>query len=453
MNKSSTRIGLAAMVLLMTASLAQAGGFSIYEAGAKATGMGCAVTASVDDGSAMFYNIAGISFMPGTVADLNVMPVRPHSKYQQATPPTPSATGETTEPTFLVPGVGVTHRTSGRWGFGVGVYAPFGLGVEWKDPENWVGRFTSYDVYLETIYVTPAVSFQVTPELAVAVGADIAHQSLELNRYSGTAFGGNNEPVNVIKAELEGSSDWNVTPCFGAMYKPAPQWSFGVMYHPKKTMKYDDGTGTLTNVAPEPLRDAVDAQLAFLGGNNYRLTSELGLPSMLSLGVSYAFTERFRAEFNAVHFGWSNFEKLDLSFYPEGSEEPSDDLSSTIYERYEDRWQWRLGFDFDATEKLKLLAGYARDETPQPVESISPLLPDATRNDYSIGAQYATGKWRFTVAWMAVINEARSNVENGQAVMFPEEREDPEEELIKTSEAGAYDTVANVFAFGVGYHF
>jgi long-chain fatty acid transport protein len=449
MKISSMGSGLAAVVLLAAAPLAYAGGFSIYEAGAKATGMACAVTASVDDGSAMFYNIAGISFMPGTVADLNVMPVRPHSKYQQATPPIPSATGETTEPTFLVPGVGVTHRTSGRWGFGIGVYAPFGLGVEWENPENWVGRFTSYDVYLETIYVTPAVSFQVTPELALAVGADIAHQSLELHRFSPQQFGGDAELVNVIDAELEGSSSLNVTPCFGAMYKPTARLSFGVMFHPEKTMEYDDGTGTLTNVAPPALEGAVDDALELLGGTSYTLSSELGLPHMLSLGVGYRFHERFRAEFNAVHFGWSNFEKLELNFDPD----PTGELSSTILERYEDRWQWRLGGEFDATEQLTLLAGYARDKTPQPVESMSPLLPDATRNDFSIGAQYATGKWRFTAAWMAVINEARSNVENGQAVMFEEEAADFEEALIKTTEAGAYETVANVFALGVGYHF
>ncbi len=35
------------------------------------------------------------------------------------------------------------------------------------------------------------------------------------------------------------------------------------------------------------------------------------------------------------------------------------------------------------------------------------LLPDATRNDFSIGAQYVAGPWRLTAAYMAVINETR----------------------------------------------
>ncbi len=115
MLKLSTRTSLAACLLLTLATLATAGGFSIYEAGAKATGMGCAVTASVADGSAMFYNIAGLSFMPGTVADLNVMPVAPTVKFAGIGDPFPSDTAETVDQSFLIPGLGVTHNPGGNW--------------------------------------------------------------------------------------------------------------------------------------------------------------------------------------------------------------------------------------------------------------------------------------------------------------------------------------------------
>ncbi|RKZ11920.1 hypothetical protein DRQ50_12790, partial [bacterium] len=259
--------------------------------------------------------------------------------------------------------------------------------------------------------------------------------------------------VNAINADLEGTSDINVTACFGGMYRPTPKLSLGVMYHHKKTMKFTDGTGHLTNVAPDALAPAVDDALDALAGEegkrDYALTTEVGLPSMLSLGVAYRFHPRLLVEFDAVHFGWSNFDELDLQFSPD----PTGELSGAIPENYEDRWQYRIGADWDLTPKLKLLAGYARDKTPQPKASMSPLLPDATRNDYSIGAQYRTGKWRFTASYMAVINEQRNNLENGQPAIFPEEANDPDVVRIKTLEAGSYDTVANIFALGVGYFF
>ena len=441
----STRACLTGCALLGLVGLAVGGGFSIYEAGAKATGMGCAVTASVDDGSAMFYNIAAISFMPGTFADANLMPVQPRIKFAGLGDPYPSATAETENQIFPIPGLGVTHNPGGRFAFGLGLSAPFGLGVAWEDPETFPGRYTSYDVYLATVYVTPAVSFKVTPQLSVAVGADIAYQSIELNRYAGQAFGGDAEMVNVLDAQLEGDSELNVTPAFGLMYRPTPKLSFGVMYHHEKAMEFGDGTGTLENIAPAgPLRDAVEP----LAGE-YGLTTELGLPHILSLGVAYQVHPKLLAEFNAVHFGWSNFDELALVFDPD----PGGQLSSTIPENYEDKWQFQLGLDYEVDARWSLLAGYVRDETPQPKASMGALLPDASRNDYSLGVQYRTGPWRLTASYMAVVNESRDNLDGNQVAVFPEEADDPEAIMERTAQAGNYESLANIFAFGVGHQF
>ena len=440
----STRVPIVACSLLLLAASAMAGGFSIYEAGAKATGMGCAVTASVDDGSAMFYNIAGMSFMPGTMADLNVMPVAPIMKYGAAGYNAPDFQGETVSQSFIIPGLGVTHNT-GKVAFGVGLSAPFGLGVEWDNPNQFPGRFTSYDVDLATVYITPAVSYLVTPELSLAVGLDIAYQHIELNRRVGQHYGADNQLVDVLDVQLEGKSDLNFTPALGLMYKPTPKLSLGVMYHHEKTMKYEDGDGTITSLAPDgPLADAV----APLVGE-YALSTELGLPHMLSIGVGYQFHPRLYVELDAVQFGWSNFDELALDFDPD----PSDALSSVIPEEYEDKWQFRLGMDYSVNDKWSLLAGYARDESPQPKASMGALLPDASRNDFSLGAQYATGSWRFTASYMVVIGEARDNLEDGRVAVFEEEASDPEAVWERQQQAGEYTNVANIWAFGIGRQF
>ena len=51
----------AGIALLAAAPAAIAAGFSIFEAGSKATGMAGAYIASADDGSSMFYNPAGLA--------------------------------------------------------------------------------------------------------------------------------------------------------------------------------------------------------------------------------------------------------------------------------------------------------------------------------------------------------------------------------------------------------
>ena len=163
-------------VLIFGSGSALASGFSIYEAGSKATALGCAFTATADDGSAMFYNSAGLSFMTGSRADVNAVLVAPQFAFTgklNKTDPT-SSTGEAEDKIYPVPGVYYTNNPGGLASFGIGVYAPFGLGVVWEDGANWVGRRISHDVQIQTIYVTPAISLKVSETLAVSAGMDIA---------------------------------------------------------------------------------------------------------------------------------------------------------------------------------------------------------------------------------------------------------------------------------------
>jgi len=440
---------IAAATLLLGVGTASAGGFSIYEAGARATALGCAFTATADDGSALFYNTAGLSYQPGTHADINLIPLTLKIKFRGATPPLTPPAGETIGQTFLLPTFGVTHHTGGKLAVGLGLYAPFGLGVEWRQPESWVGRFTSYDVDLQTLYLSPAVSYQVVDNLAISAGLDVAWQHIELNRYAGQPAGGDSEWTNFYDVDLEGTSDLNVTPAFGLMARPHPRVRLGAMYHFEKDMKFTGGDGTLTNVAPEPFRDAAETQLAALGGSSYDIATTVGLPHILSLGAAFQAADWAWVEFNAVHFSWSNFEELRLDFDPD----PTGQLSSVIPEEYEDVWQYRLGVDLDVAPRWKLMGGVVKDNSPQPKASISPLLPDADRTDWSFGVQHRLDRWTFTVSTMFVLNEERNNIVDGEAALFPHEEEDPETRVIKTREAGSYTSHATIVAFGVGYSF
>ena len=53
------------LVLLLSASTVNASGFLVYDQGADAMGKANAVTASVTDPNAVFYNPAGLSFSKG----------------------------------------------------------------------------------------------------------------------------------------------------------------------------------------------------------------------------------------------------------------------------------------------------------------------------------------------------------------------------------------------------
>ncbi len=437
MKGNNARILLTCVACLLLAGGAWAGGFSIYEAGARATAMGGAFTATADDGSAMFYNPAGLAFLSGTHLDLNLMPVIPQAKFTGAVMPDGSyATGETEDNVYPIPGTYYYHNT-GDFTWGIGIYAPFGLGVEWKDKDNWAGRHYSYDVYLSTIYATPTVAWQIADDVGIAMGIDVAFTHINYKQRQAVRFGGDAALVDVIDAEIDADSDLNFTPTAGLLVKATDWLDLGVMYHHQKTMAIRDGDLTLTNIAPDALRETVDLQIAALGGGTHKGKSDLKLPHIWSMGAAFQITEELRAEFDAVHFGWSHFDELTLDF-------DSDALDQTIIEGYEDAWQYRIGAEYVASDKLTLMAGYVYDETPQPIESMSPMLPDGDRNDYSFGlAWQATPQLSVTLSYMAVDFEERSNVVDGVHHSY-----DPED-----NPAGSYDSAADILGIGFGYRF
>ncbi|PIE76004.1 hypothetical protein CSA17_04570, partial [bacterium DOLJORAL78_65_58] len=418
-----------------------AAGFNLYEAGARATALGGAFTASADDGSALFYNPAGLSFQNGVKVSLNFMPVNPRFKFAGATTDfQEGSNAEAAHKSYLIPGAYYTNSANDRIAYGIGLYAPFGLGVEWMDPYRFAGRFVSYDVDIKTIYITPALSFKLGRNLALAIGADIGAQELSLERVTPHPTLG----VNAIDTHIEGKSKLNVTPTVGLMYRPGNKLSFGFMYHHKKTMDYEDQETTLKNML-QPGQAGYDWShplLSTLNGGHPTdlvhplISSEFNLPAIMSFGAAYQVSSRVRAEVNYVHFGWSTFSKLEMDFNVE-------ELDQDIAFDYKDSGQVRAGLDIDAVQdKLKVMLGYVHDETPQPLSAVSPLLPDSDRNDYSIGLQLKQDSWEFTACWMTVLAKGRTTIENGE----------PTNEN-SSYPVGTYKSVANIFGAGIGYHF
>src|ERR1051325_6949751 len=64
-NMTRCRRGVRLALLALCGQAVWASGFSILELGGRAAGMGGAFTAVADDGSAIFYNPAGIAFQKG----------------------------------------------------------------------------------------------------------------------------------------------------------------------------------------------------------------------------------------------------------------------------------------------------------------------------------------------------------------------------------------------------
>ncbi len=440
------------LVLLLAASVlvpsvAYPGGFNIYEQGSRATALGGAFTATADDPSALFYNMAGTAFLrEGWALSVNVSPVLPRNKFTRAMGRTAidfpgDPTAETKDAVFFPTGIYVTYRHDDIWSAGFSFSTPYGLGVEWDNQSTFSGRTESVNAQIEGLYFSPSVTFSPWSHLAIAGGFSLVKTSLELNSIRTTTFGTDNTTYNIADVTLEGTSRLGVGPNAAIMYRPSDRWSFGVNYRGGVLNEFrdDDAEFVQRTTGIGPVDDAVAAELAFL--NTKSANADIEFPAILMTGARYEVNEDFGLMVDFIWFDWSSFEEIRLVFSdPDIVGGDPTSVAQVIREDYSDGQQWRFGAEYRISPKLRGMVGFAYDNTPQPTGSVSPLLPDANRLDYSLGLTWEKENLEITAGYMFVDFDERSTVVDGVGQSFE-------------GFDGTYTALVHIPTIGFSYYF
>ncbi len=423
MNKARAVLGLCAvgLMLAMPLSTAYAGGFSIYEQGARAMGRASAFAASPDDPSAMFYNPAGLALLEGTQIYVGATVIIPSGDFTGAGT-LAGVTEEQVAQTFLPPNVYISHRINEKVVVGLGISTPFGLGTKWKDPATFTGRYLAHETAIEGVGISPTVAFTVNEKLSIGVGVELRLSQLVLKRYSyydATAFGLG--ILDVARAEIETDMANAMGFNIGALFQATDQISIGLAFRSAVTVDYE-GTATITQInTGVPL---IDGAVALTVGD-HDVTTSIDYPSVATVGVAYKLTDQLLVEADVQMWGWSVFKELVVEGLPTGTE--------TIDEDYEDAIEFRMGFEYWKTEDLALRAGFIYDVTPVPAKSISPLLPDASRTGFTFGIGKRFGSMTIDAAFMYL--------------MFADADTDGKHSVYN----GVYKNSGLLFGFNVGY--
>lgn len=391
-----------------------AAGFHLYEMGTRATALGGAFVATADDASAIFYNPAALAWQEGTEVALTVSPLRPTADYERDVSSAADypglATGSTKTETFFPTGLYASARLHDRIAAGIGFFTPFGLGVDWEDAGEFAGRPISTNAQLRTYYVSPVVAYQMTSCVSIGVGAHFVWSDVQLENITTQATGVGNQVVNVIDTTIEGSSDMGVGVALGLFVQATPKLALGLNFKQGVSSSISDGSATFSQrlTGIQAIDDAVAAQLDAIGGEGTQgASSELDFPDMFVVGGRYDFGRGLSVMADYVWFDWSVFDSIELEF--------EDAPARTLQEGYEDSWQLRGGVEYGFSEGWSAMLGYVRDKTPQPLSSMGPRLPDASRNDYSGGLSWTTrgGSTQLSLAYMYVRFDDRTTVEGG----------------------------------------
>jgi len=257
--KSLKAVGLAAAVgMAVGHATALAAGYSIYEQGAAALGMAGAGVASVSDASAVFFNPAALARLEGTQMVVGGSLLTPVTSFAGVAPyPGYGVTEEMKRQNFLPPTFYVSRHLAKAYAVGAGLNAPFGLGIEWKKPDTFTGRYIVTKADLRALNGNLSAAYAPSPKWSAGVGADLMFAKVKLqNRQQAVVPGGGGAVTDVAKVALESNytSGWGWNAALS--FQPAPECKLAASYHSKVIVK-PTGDATFTQIPTgDPVFDA-----------------------------------------------------------------------------------------------------------------------------------------------------------------------------------------------------
>jgi len=399
------RVGKALVVVALAALAAaplSAAGFGIFEQGAKANGMAGAFTAQADDPSALFFNAGGLGFVTKQEFSLGFTWIRSSKAEFRGANPYPGVGYRADQKTLseFPPHFYWVRPINNVWKFGFGIETPFGLTTEWND--NFAGRFISTKAALRVFDLNPTLGWQVTPSFGIGVGAIVRYSDLELNQHVGAINPFTLGVADVGKINLKGDFSegygWNI----GILHKYNNSFSWGLSYRSRVTVDYE-GNGRLTQIPTgTPFDQVVAGVLPY--GVKLPVKTSIDYPDMASLGLAMALNPTMLLEVDVNWTGWSRFKDLNVDFTGGSGNSLPD---ATIHERWKDVYNYRAGFRWTTSPSGQWRFGYVYDQTPQPEQSVNPLLPDADRNGFTIGYGF-TGAMKVDLSLMYLDFKERS---------------------------------------------
>jgi long-chain fatty acid transport protein len=447
---------LAAAALSATSALAQ--GSSVMTQGACAIGVAEAGVASpCTDGSAILFSPASIA-NHGSVVSGGVAGVTTSGSFTYDFTGTRVSRGAKTSP---VPFGFASVRLGKSLAFGVGGFAPYGLGVEW--PIGFEGRYVSYKTDLKNIYIQPTLAYRLGDRLSVGAGVDIVHGTLEINQRADLStvgvpntsftFGALGIPsgTDFADAHLKGTGN-GVTFNAGATVKLSRYADLGLRYMHRVKIDYKGDAvftqiGTGLTLAPgnplgfpggTPVDQVVAGQFTGTGAlTNQGLGTSLTLPAQFVAGLAFHPAESLKLMADYQWTGWSVFDSARIAFSGTGP-------SSTLILDYQNTNTFRFGADWAATQALNLRGGFIFNTAAEKGASVSPLLPEAERNYLTAGLGYHAGPLELDLAYQHIHQADR----RGRTRSRTSINQAPADVNV-----GVYHIQAHVLSAGLAWHF
>lgn len=373
-------------------------GLRIPNQDASAIARGNAFVATADNPSAIYYNPAGITQLEGQhIQAGSLFYLGIYADYQN-----PSGASFHNNPEIL-PAPTLQYTISPEdlpLSFGLGIYEPFGLSVDWSDSAPF--RQEAIKSSLEYITINPVVAWKVLPSLSIAAGPTFNYSQIELVQ------GPNILPGD--QARFKGDN-WSYGFNMGLLWQPHPQWSFGASYRSSSRMDYQ-GNFNLRPSPPLP--------------GSVATSSTIDFPQIAIGGISFRPTPKWNIEFDLDWADWNSVGSLAI----QGVSNRRLDWQSTF--------MYEVGVTRYFDNGYYLSVGYFFSPASTSTQYFTPLDPDTDLHVGSVGGGYKGKHWDWAAAFQLIAGGWRSVTVDSS---------------INPTVNGQYRLFTPTLSFSVGYHF
>ncbi|MGJ8656957.1 MAG: OmpP1/FadL family transporter [Akkermansiaceae bacterium] len=350
-------------------SLTHAVGFRLPNQDPDGIARGNAFVATADNPSAIYHNPAGITQLEGRQLSLGFYNISTDIDYTGA-----FGKAETKSNVQVVPQLHFVYSPEDSpWSYGLGVYAPYGLGIDYGDdnPFNTLAQKGS----LAYVSVAPTVAYKLSDSLSIGGSVTLNYSNIDFDRALTSVTDRFSFEGNDLDAGLN----------FGMLWQPHVKWSFGLSYKLETQMNYDGRSRAMAEFSPDTSWLDTSASLVF--------------PQNIDLGVSYRPNKDWNFEFNIDWTDWDAVNVTTLSGTALG------DVDFPF--NYESSFMYEFGVTRYLCNGYYVSAGYIYSENSAPDSTFSPLNPDANLHLFSVGVGHKTDTISWALGYHMAYNSGR----------------------------------------------
>ncbi len=419
---------LAFLLSLFMAANAHAEGFALNEWSARGVSLAGGLVGRADDVSALAYNAAGLTQLPGSRVMLGLGFVAPQGsidadlyggrKHETSTKPA----------VFTLPHGYLSYQLNDDFWLGLGVFSRFGIGNSYS--QDWVGRYNVYDLGLQTISFVPTLAYKLNRYLSLSAGLEALYAGF----YMGNKIPTTSDLRHITDNDfqLEGTG-WGFGAHLGAHLRFNEQWSLGLSYKSQVTLNIN-GEATF---GQQGISNLYAKAGAVPEARNCGANATVQLPDSLALGLAWKPREDLSFEVGSVWTRWSTYNSLNIYL---------DSGYAAINPKHA-----RNGLNFNASVEYKpldwlaLRAGFYH-ETPVLNEKHADfMMPTYGRSGLTLGTGLKWNDFTLDLAyahlWINSMDYGGS--EASGVIKLPSQIRD----------ASSKNVVANIYMVSLGYAF